>query len=370
MRVSVINDVGAFAKLKPEWDKLSANIPFRSWEWAYSWWRAFHTSKRSLLILRVDDVEEYNVEEAGAEGNVVGLLPLFTDHTMKYGRTLQWLGSKKACGDYLDLLVEPAFAADVGTELARWMTSKDCPYAWDTISLDGVSAENSHVDSLARMLGERSCRVSRRPIESAWILEVPPTWEDYLATLSKRTRRTLRGLERDYRGRTQYETLTGREAVETGLPLLIDMHQKRREALGSMGCYSFAGFDQFITGTFEHFDQTMGLSLNLLSLDGEPAAANLGFMGKDVFYIYQVGFYPEFQAHKPGWLLNIAAVKHGQQGRYQRIDFLRGDERYKSSLGARPKPLKRIEIVAPNSAAQIRHSVRIAGSTLKGWVTD
>ena len=156
------------------------------------------------------------------------------------------------------------------------------------------------------------------------------------------------------------------QQVDEHLSLFVDMHEARRKQLGETGCFAVSGFQTFIEELNGSSDQSP-LQLRLLYLEGKPAAVNLGKVIANCLFVYQTGFFPDFAKHQPGWILNLMVIQEGLAGGFQSIDFLRGNERYKRSLGAVPTDLARVEVSAKTSAARLRRSLRVTGATLKEW---
>jgi len=360
MQVTIVDSLPELQALRTDWNRLAEPTLFQQIAWVEAWWLAFQREGQQLVVLLVKHDDE-----------VKAILPLYADNTVKFGRTLAFLGSGKACGDYLDLIadldcVEAACDALVGSLLGSEENEK--VIAWDTMSLEGIRTGESNAEMLAHKLSCFGCGVDHRTIESAWRMTLPNSWESYISGLSKRTRRTIRTLDRDYirPGHVTMEVIREPNAVSEHMPLLIEMHEARREQLKESGCFSVSGFQPFIEDLLRLLDSQL-LEIRLLRYQGKPIAINLGHIVDSCFYIYQCGFVPNYEKHKPGWILNTLTIQEGIAGAFDVIDFLRGDERYKQSLGAVATPLGRLEISAPTSAAMLRRSIRMTGSSLKQW---
>ena len=101
-------------KIFPEdverWNELAAN-PFQRWEWLGSWWRAYQ-QKHMLYILKVQ-----------RDGETIAFAPWYLEKRVGIGRTLQFLGSGKACTDHLSLLVRAVDTQDVCDAIAQWLVN-------------------------------------------------------------------------------------------------------------------------------------------------------------------------------------------------------------------------------------------------------
>ena len=173
MDISVVDNKRELDCLHDDWTRLADPTNwFQSWSWASAWWRAFGRDDRQLAILRCTQADE-----------TVAILPLYSEHSFKCGRVLRFVGSDKACGDYLDLICHPDNADDAARHLSDYLLSTDCPLAWDTISLEGVAAHAWKGAAVVQLLSECGCGVDRRSIESAWRLNLQGSLADLFAAV-------------------------------------------------------------------------------------------------------------------------------------------------------------------------------------------
>ena len=100
----------------------------------------------------------------------------------------------------------------------------------------------------------------------------------------------------------------------------------------------------------------------------KPLAVEYRLHGDGVMYAYQSGM--DTESTRPPARRNgqhgrdSHAIEHGQQA----YDFLRGDEEYKSRWRAQPRPMLTVRVVPPLPTARLRHSVWLAGQTVKRWL--
>ncbi len=74
----------------------------------------------------------------------------------------------------------------------------------------------------------------------------------------------------------------------------------------------------------------------LLSVDGILSAGMIGAISADSLSVYMTGMAPEQVEHRPGILMNLAAIQHAIDHGCKEYDLMRGDEEYKLRLGAKP----------------------------------
>jgi len=358
--------------LASDWDQLGRGVPFRSWAWMSNWWRAYGistngsaNSDRQLYVLAVFD---HSTE-------LVGLALWFVRHSASQGSTVRFLGTGEVCSDYLSLLCERDREDAVAAALAQWLTEKACrpgPDRWDLLAWEGIDPEDVATRRLSDQLAQRGHTIHTRPGPNCWRIELPATWQEHLAELSKDHRKQLRRLERDYlaTGRARLHTATNRDEFETARRILIDLHQRRRTALGEPGCFSSVRFAAFHNDVMPSLLADGRLRLSWVELDGRPAAAEYHVADGGVVYAYQAGIEPELLEHGPGRLANLMTIRQAIQRGDRAFDFLRGDEPYKAHWRAKPRACVDIRVVPTGISARIRHGVWLTGVGMKRWLKN
>jgi CelD/BcsL family acetyltransferase involved in cellulose biosynthesis len=373
MRIHLLKSIDELAPYADAWDRLAAEVPFRSWTWLSHWWQCYGPTEATrkanptsqLAVLAVFD-------EADA---LVGLAPWYLDCSVASGRVLRMLGTGEVCSDYLSLLCQRGLEASVIESVADFLLAAQDDYLhdglhWDLILLDSVDFEDQAVNSLAEHLSGHGCTVHRRQGLNCWRLDLPASWDEYLQTLSRSYRRQIRRLEDDYfkTGRAILHSIERIDDLPWALDLLIDMHQRRRQSLGDPGSFASPRFTAFIHGVLPELMRQGRLQFHWLELDGRPVALEYHFTGGGVLYAYQAGVEPDAMEFQPGKLLNLATIRRAIEQGYRVFDFLRGDEPYKAHFRAAPRPSLELRIVPNRASARLRHNLWLAGSRVKKWM--
>jgi CelD/BcsL family acetyltransferase involved in cellulose biosynthesis len=191
---------------------------------------------------------------------------------------------------------------------------------------------------------------------------LPTSWDDLLARLSKSRRGKIRAQERRFleSGRAAVKSAEDEATLRQGLDVLHRLHQARRESLGDDGCFTVPRFERFLEDAAGRLQRAGQLRLQWLEVEGQPAAVEFDLLGGDTLYYYQTGMNPDLAEISPGWLLQIASLKAAMADGLAYFDFLRGDEEYKLTWGAEPRPLVQIRIAARRPLARLRQQLWIA----------
>jgi hypothetical protein len=403
MMFRLITTFDDLCALQAEWNELSGDSPFRSWDWLATWWkhygavkrrrrdeRADYQSQRQLHVVAVYDAvrqesspfgrgqgeDVLTLRKApspqpsprgrGSDTRLIGVAPWYIDRTIVKGNVLRWLGSGEVCTDHLSLICRPEHREQVAAVVAEALTNQ-CD-EWDRLDLNAVDADDYAMMALVAHLEERDCIVSRQTADSCWVLDLPVTWDDYLAGVSKSHRKQLRQSERRVieTSRVVWHTVSNEAEFETAWLLLVDLHQRRRTSLGEAGCFVSRAFHEFHHEVAQRMLERGQLRMSWLSLDGTPAAAEYHFADNKATYAYQGGVDPDRLNDEPGRLSTILCLRRAIDEGHKRFDFLRGDEPYKAHWRAEPRTTYDYRAVPNRRLARLRGHVL----TFTGAVTD
>lgn len=325
-------------QFRDEWNALDGGMPFRSHEWLTTWWNHYGEAPRQRLhVIALRD------DEAGP---LVGLAPWYLDHSRTRGEVLRPLGGGEVCSDHRGILCTPSREAEVARSIACYLSKSD---AWNRLELDAVDESDVVIQHLSSELAKRDCEVSTRGDGNCWSVDLPATWDEFLALQSKSHRKQLRRAADRVLDtpRCQWHAVESLDDFREAWPIFVDLHQRRRTSLGEPGCFASDRFTAFHTEVAPLMLAAGRLRLGWLELDGSPAAAEYHFAGLGGTYAYQGGVDPDRLDDEPGRLSNIATIRRAIEQKHTAFDFLRGDEPYKAHWRATPQPTYRLRVVAP-----------------------
>ncbi len=179
--------------------------------------------------------------------------------------------------------------------------------------------------------------------DQSYELTLASSWDDYLASLTKKqrheVRRKLRRLQSE-KENWNYRVLEKTEEVEAFIPDFFELFKENTEK------------ENFLTDQMQQYFQTLissGVKDNyarfgLLDIDGRTAAAVLYFDYLDRIYLYNSGFKYAYRDLSAGLLSKVLCIKDSIASGRKVFDFLKGQEVYKSRLGGKPIPIYTITI--------------------------
>jgi hypothetical protein len=356
-------------------------MPMRSWDWLATWWKHYGTANcgqtekghelaadRQLYVLAVYDDAIDSAASHGPRRQLIGIAPWYLDRTIVTGNVLRWLGSGEVCTDHLSLICGPEHREHVAEAVAEALATT-CD-DWHRLDLNAVDADDYAMTALVDLLEDRECLMSRQAGDSCWVLDLPASWDDYLAAVSKSHRKQLRQLERRVleSDRARWHVVASAAELEAAWPVLVDLHQRRRQSLGEPGCFASDAFHNFHREVAARLLSRGQLRLSWLELDGSPAAAEYHLADSAATYAYQGGVDPERLDEEPGRLSTILCMRRAIAEGHRWFDFLRGDEPYKAHWRAEPRATYDYRIAANRRLARLRGRVLNLTDTVTSWV--
>lgn len=353
LSVRPLGTYSALESLASAWESLAGGVTFREPTWQLTWWKHYGESeaeraRRRLFALAVADGEQ-----------LVGLAPWYVERSAVAGRILRALGSGAVCSDYLTILCDPQRESEVAAALAEHLCTT-ARTEWDRLDFEAAVVGDSTIGALVDELVIRGADVEWRPGVNYWRIPLPPTWDDYLALLSKSHRKIIRRLAAQTldTSRAVWHTTRRADEFNRDWSAFIDLHQRRRTSLGEPGCFVDPTFTAFHEEVARRLLDQGRLRLHRLELDGRPAAAEYTFVGRDGVYAYQSGLEPAVLEEEPGRLAAVAAIRGAIAEGRTYYDLLRGDEPYKAHWRAEPTPTENISVAAPRLASRLRFALR------------
>jgi CelD/BcsL family acetyltransferase involved in cellulose biosynthesis len=311
---------GALAPLLPEWERLFAAdgeaTPFSSAQWARAWcphWGQPGTS----FVVTVRDGER-----------LVGLAPLVLARRGPF-RVLSELGRPPS--NYWDLLAEPPVREAVGEIALRELSNH--AQEWHALLLGGVR-EGSATEQAVLSSGLRLRR--RRPTPHPGI-ELPESFDQYLAALSRKRRKDLRRhLRRLEDGRVVLHDVTDPAALAAAIDRWQDIRVRWWQHRGKRMDPEHAStrFRDFL-GDLVALMVPAGLAqVWELHHDGEVVGVEVNLTDSRTYYSWMGAYEPGAAQLGLGKLAIAESIRQSIEAGRSYYDLMVGDEDYKYSYGA------------------------------------
>lgn len=306
------------AAVQAEWGALlersAEPVPFLHPTWHRVWLEEFGNG-RELLLYAVRDGEA-----------LVGVAPLMAND----GR-LMLSGNYSIC-DYMDVITAQDRAADVLAALLGALAEE----SWSELELWGLREDSPVLSALPAAAAGAGMAVAQETEAVAPRIELAATWEEYVASLSKKDRHELRRKMRklEAAGELELRAYTSPEDVESRVPLLLRMMIESRTDKAAFMSEQMARF-------FHRMVPAMAaeglVRLYELELERRPIASVLCFDQGGQLYLYNSGYEPEYASMSAGLVSKAMCLRDAVECGRHCVDTLRGAEPYKYDLGAKDR---------------------------------
>jgi CelD/BcsL family acetyltransferase involved in cellulose biosynthesis len=319
-RTVVTTPLVSFQEISAEWEDLltvsPVNTLFLTPQWQEVWWDTFNNGKGLAgFYLNTPD-------------GVAAIASL-----ARSGDTLSFLGNQDTF-DYNDFMVSPGYEDIFFDALLRCLGEQNC----NTLELFSLIESSPTLTHLPEMARDRGYLVEVEQEDVTFGIELPGTWDEYLAVLTKKDRHELRRKFRRLESTVEWRwySLTDPEEVAGRLGDFIRlMRQSRKDK------------DEYMTPERERFFQRVTqkmaqqglLKLFFMDIDGQSVATSLCFDYSSSRLLYNSGYNPDYGYYSVGLLLNALCLREAIEGRIGYFDFLRGSEPYKHHLGGQQRNL-------------------------------
>jgi CelD/BcsL family acetyltransferase involved in cellulose biosynthesis len=257
---------------------------------------------------------------------------------MVKGGTARLIGDTDVC-DYLDFVVTPGQEKDF-----FGIVLDDLKQAGiRRLDLAHVRPDSLVMKALAPLAESRGYRVTGVRENVSLEMDLPPTWDEYLAGLTTKqrheVRRKLRRLGEE--GQVAYRFIDEGTALTSAMETFFRMFVESRQDKADFMTEKMKSFFLTLAAAMA---ETGLLRLGVLELDARPLAEIMCFDYNGCIYLYNSGYDPDYTALSAGLLSKVLAIKDSIERGIKRFDFLKGDEVYKHHLGGREVPLFRCQI--------------------------
>jgi CelD/BcsL family acetyltransferase involved in cellulose biosynthesis len=331
---SVYSSFEEVAGIRVEWDDFVESVGgdiYLTFDWCRIWWRYYGDSRKlRLFVFRKGDV-------------IVGIGPFFIERIGWKPVGLQM--AKMVGADFTVVILVPPFCQEYSHKIISYVNEQlFCSDRCDAVCwgpLSGIHPSAKEIEEHFRDSENSYTIVKKIFLGNYTLFDVPNTFEEYFASLSKSTRKHYR------RG---YEDLTAQYKVNFSLvenlaedfPEFIEMHESQWRAVNKLGHFSdWPGARDFHTDLVKTHSQLGRLRLFCLYADDNPIVYR---------YVYRFGkryysFLParicgaEWDKLGLGQMSHIMTVEKAAEEAVCEIDAGRGHYQHKLNLGGKEYPV-------------------------------
>jgi len=295
---------------------LKWNSPFVLPAWMKVWWQE-RGAGAELYLGAIRQGED-----------IIGIAPLTVNK-----ETASFVGSTDVC-DYLDFVIAPGREEDFFGALLDDLRGKGVNHL-DLRPLRPDSTVLSHLVNTARNQGYE---VTCRPEDVSLELDLPPTWDEYLAVLTAKQRHEIRRKLRrlSEAGKVEHRCIEASREVGDYLDIFLRLFSLSQDEKAS---FMNPKMQSFFRSLAKAMAEIGLLRLGIIQLDNVPAAMTIGFDYNDSHYLYNSAYDPQFSHLSVGLLCKVLCLKESIEKGRKKWDFLKGGEPYKYQLGGQEIPI-------------------------------
>lgn len=323
--VCFVTSLEALDALQPAWQRclersVSASV-FVSFEWQRAWW-AHYAAGHPL-----------RVAVASEDGQVTGILPLYVGTAPLVpgfrARVLRLVGSgADTSPDYLGPVLDESHGPATLAALCRAVA---CSPGWDAMDLTDVAESSPFLAEMERACRDAGIAAARLPGWRISIVRLPPSWDEYLATLSRDRRNSVRRMRRrieEAGGR--FFTWAGDPSLDVVIDRLVELHHQRWRGRADKYAFSTPEYVGFHRDVMRACAERGRLRLYCLELQGAIAAVYYCYAFNGEVAYFQGGFDPRHEKLRPGYTLMAYALEQAIAEGARVFDMLKGEYAHKA----------------------------------------
>jgi CelD/BcsL family acetyltransferase involved in cellulose biosynthesis len=309
--VSQVTDLKGLAGLAADYAQLCARVgnrlPFALHDWHLTWCRHFLN-----YHARIEDEPRFCVLHEAA-GGCVAILP-FIQSRRRFGplrvTSLNMLGADPAITEIPTPLVAAGYGA-LAVRAARDLFSR--VGEWDWIHWSGLCEELREA-----LAGEQ--RLSFGDPLSDFVLDLPPTWEEFRSLLKRNIRESLRHCYNSLRRaghRFEFQVIAGPAGIGPGLNRFLELHRMRAQLRNTVvhpDRFATQVSRDFLYEACERLARQGITRLFALRIGGEVVAMRIGFVVDGSLYLYYSGYDPRWARYSVMTTTMAEAIKYAIAG--------------------------------------------------------
>jgi CelD/BcsL family acetyltransferase involved in cellulose biosynthesis len=338
MKIEIIKTNAELQKIADQWNELlessATHMPFLRHEYLTTWWSTlgggeWEQGELFVLIGRDDD------------GDLRGIAPLFLTNNLDRENALMFLGSIEI-SDYLDVIARPEDLEPFLIALLEYLTGLEGG-AWNVLDLYNLIEDSPTLPALKVAADHFGLSFSQEPLQPSPYVDLPGTWDDYLAGIQKKQRHEIRRKIRRAEGYfipVRWYFIEDENNLDDAMDDFMNLMAYDPNKAAFLTEVMRLQMKKAVHTAF----RAGWLQLAFLDIGDEKAAAYLNFDFDNKIWIYNSGINFEHSQLSPGWVLLGYLIQWAIDNGRKRIDFMRGDEDYKYRFGGINRFVQRVQI--------------------------
>jgi tetratricopeptide (TPR) repeat protein len=354
MQIDIIDDCTTFNKIRENWDSVYIADPqaqfFLSWVWLSVWLPMVH---EQWFILAAKPNTHYSY--------YIAFFPLKMliekQDDGSFYTELCMAGNSMA--DYTGMICQPGYEEEVIPAFTAYIQQQ---LEWSSFNVQNILETDPRMSLFLKSFPGDSFEFAQHRIQNqgentdnyiAPYISLGDNWEQYLQNnLSSNTRQKIRRFLRKIESSDEFSiTQVNAENLESHIEILLSFWESAwREKKGDKCGAIVSAIRAILRRCFEH----SCLYLPVLWQGDKPlgAIANFVDIQQKSMLFFIAGRDRTFNNPPPGLILHANAIRYAIQNGFKVYDFLKGNEEYKYSFGAKDRRIQHIVVKDKNCQAR------------------
>lgn len=346
MQIASIDRWETFQNIRKNWDAVYAADPdahfFLSSVWLSGWLRRI--SEPWFILAAKPDPQESDPKDSFYVAFFPLKLVLIDREDGTFSTHLYMAGNSIA--DYTGILCMPGYEGEAISAFADYIQKQ---VSWTSFDLQNTFRDDAKILQLLKRFPHGVFKFTQHSLQNvgektdqylAPYLELPGDWEDYLNhSIRSNTRQKIRRyLKKVESSETFSISYTDADRQESDIEILLQLWLSQWQGVKGEACDDIVQYLRYI---LQHCFDKDCLYLSILWQGEKPLAAIANFLDrpKQSMLFVISGRDETCQNIPPGLILHADAIRYAIQKGFQVYDFLRGNEDYKYSLGAKERSI-------------------------------
>src|SRR6476469_943417 len=344
MQIDVIDDFETFHKIKKNWDFVYESDPhaqfFLSWVWLSGWLQMI--AEPWFILAAKPDTHG---------SSYVAFLPLklILNERDRGDFDTQLYMAGNSVADYTGFICLPGYEEEVIPAFAAYIQQQ---LVWSTFDVQNILATDPRISLFLSSFSGDSLNFTQHRLQNvgeatdhyiAPYVSLPDDWEQYLQNnVGVNTRQKIRRFLRKIETSDEFHiTQIDAENVEDNIEILLRLWESKWKNKKGENC---DGIMNYVRSILRHCFENNCLYLPVLWKGDKPlgAIANFVDVRQKSMLFFITGRDESFKTPPPGLILNAEAIRYAIQNGFKVYDFLRGNEEYKYSFGAKERRIEHI----------------------------
>ena len=239
--------------------------------------------------------------------------------------------------DYQQFVIEKGMETEVITAFFDYLSQKE----WKRFDLPSVSNNSQQIKILMKIAEERSYAIKCDQSAVSPVLDLPDSWDLYVASLRKKYRHELRRKIRRIESMGQVNDISISRPSEKDME---DFFKLMHLASDAKSAFLTKKIEDFFRLLIRNASERNYVNLSFLEFNSKRVSACLVFDYQNDFMLYNSGYDFSNRELSAGLINKAYTIKQAIELKRSRFNFLKGPERYKYELGGIDTPIYNILI--------------------------